>query len=221
MSETLRQLIVETQSKFKAEPESAVATFESHSALQEGLRSEVGMREHKLVVDEPPELGGRRCRTQSGRAGSGGAWHLSGDHLPRLRHSARHSARAGLGQPHRHDRPQGVLRRRGHGAARLPQGQRNSAAGIDRERRAAGDVAKHSQCTLPGARHHPESGAGSARAGDRTRARRGCGVSGTPGRPLLHTPQGRWQPAIRFALARHRRSSQPYEPRLRRAQRAI
>jgi putative redox protein len=49
VSEALRQLIGETQSKFKAEPESAVTTFESRSALQEGLRSE---------VDEPPELGG-------------------------------------------------------------------------------------------------------------------------------------------------------------------
>ena len=58
MSEALRQLIEETQSKFKAEPESAVATFESQSALQEGLRSEVAVREHKLVVDEPAELGG-------------------------------------------------------------------------------------------------------------------------------------------------------------------
>jgi putative redox protein len=58
MSEALRQLIGQTQSKFKAEPESAVATFESRSALQDGLRSEVAMREHKLVVDEPPELGG-------------------------------------------------------------------------------------------------------------------------------------------------------------------
>jgi putative redox protein len=58
MNEALRQLIEETQSKFKAEPESAVATFESQSALQEGLRSEVVVREHKLVVDEPPQLGG-------------------------------------------------------------------------------------------------------------------------------------------------------------------
>src|SRR5262245_309703 len=58
MSEALRQLIEQTQRKFKAEPESAVATFESQSTLQEGLRSEVEVREHKLVVDEPPELGG-------------------------------------------------------------------------------------------------------------------------------------------------------------------
>lgn len=58
MSEALRELIGATQSKFKAEPASAVATFESRSALQEGLRSEVAMRDHRLVVDEPAELGG-------------------------------------------------------------------------------------------------------------------------------------------------------------------
>ena len=58
MSEALRQLIEETQSKFKAEPASAVQTFESQSALQEGLRSEVAVRAHKLVVDEPAQLGG-------------------------------------------------------------------------------------------------------------------------------------------------------------------
>lgn len=58
MSEALRQLIGETQSKFRAEPESAVTTFQSQTALQEGLRSEAALREHKLVVDEPAELGG-------------------------------------------------------------------------------------------------------------------------------------------------------------------
>jgi uncharacterized OsmC-like protein len=58
MSEALRQLIGETQSKFQAEPSSAVVTFESASRLQEGLRSEAVMREHRLVVDEPAALGG-------------------------------------------------------------------------------------------------------------------------------------------------------------------
>jgi putative redox protein len=62
MSEALKQLIGNTQSKFKTEPESAVATFESRSALQEGLRSEVAVRDHKLTVDEPPELGGTDAR---------------------------------------------------------------------------------------------------------------------------------------------------------------
>jgi len=58
VGETLKQLIGETQSRFTAEPESAVVTFESRSALQEGLRSEATIRAHKIVVDEPPELGG-------------------------------------------------------------------------------------------------------------------------------------------------------------------
>lgn len=58
MSEALKELIGATQSKFKAEPASAVVSFESRSSLQEGLRSEVAMREHRLVVDEPAELGG-------------------------------------------------------------------------------------------------------------------------------------------------------------------
>jgi len=58
MSEALRQLIGETQGRFRAEPSSAVMTFESDSCLQEGLRSEALMREHKVVVDEPAALGG-------------------------------------------------------------------------------------------------------------------------------------------------------------------
>jgi uncharacterized OsmC-like protein len=58
MSEALRQLIAETQSRFQAEPESAVVTFESQSRLGDGLRSEAAMRSHKLVVDEPEALGG-------------------------------------------------------------------------------------------------------------------------------------------------------------------
>jgi uncharacterized OsmC-like protein len=55
MSNELKQLIGETQSRFKADAESAKATFESQSALQEGLRS---IRQHRLTVDEPPALGG-------------------------------------------------------------------------------------------------------------------------------------------------------------------
>jgi uncharacterized OsmC-like protein len=58
MSEALRQLIEETQSKFRADPESAVMDFESDSRLQEGLRSEAALRAHRLVVDEPEALGG-------------------------------------------------------------------------------------------------------------------------------------------------------------------
>jgi uncharacterized OsmC-like protein len=58
MSNDLKQLIGETQAKFKADAEAAKATFESRSALQEGLRSEVSLRQHNLTVDEPPALGG-------------------------------------------------------------------------------------------------------------------------------------------------------------------
>ena len=58
MSEALRELIVATQTKFKADPREAQVTFRSESSLQEGLRSQVAMRDHTLTVDEPEELGG-------------------------------------------------------------------------------------------------------------------------------------------------------------------
>ena len=54
----LKAIIEETQSTFKATPERARATFESNSALQEGLRTEVKLRHHALTVDEPEALGG-------------------------------------------------------------------------------------------------------------------------------------------------------------------
>ena len=58
MSNELRDLIIETQANFKADAQKAKATFESSSALQEGLRSEVSIRHHGLTVDEPAALGG-------------------------------------------------------------------------------------------------------------------------------------------------------------------
>jgi uncharacterized OsmC-like protein len=58
MSDALLAKIVETQANFKANPADAQATFQSSSALQEGLRSEVSMRHHALTVDEPEALGG-------------------------------------------------------------------------------------------------------------------------------------------------------------------
>lgn len=58
MSEALRDLIVETQANFKANPKDALATFRSESSLQSGLQSKVSMREHSLTVDEPAALGG-------------------------------------------------------------------------------------------------------------------------------------------------------------------
>ena len=58
MSNELRDLIIETQANFKADAQKAKATFESSSALQEGLRSVVSIRQHGLTVDEPEALGG-------------------------------------------------------------------------------------------------------------------------------------------------------------------
>ncbi|VUX54935.1 protein of unknown function [uncultured Woeseiaceae bacterium] len=58
MSNELRDLIIETQANFKADAQKAKATFKSNSALQEGLRSEVSIRQHGLTVDEPEALGG-------------------------------------------------------------------------------------------------------------------------------------------------------------------
>jgi uncharacterized OsmC-like protein len=59
MSNALGELIATAQAKFKADASAAKATFGSKSALQEGLRSEVSIREHSLTVDEPPALGGK------------------------------------------------------------------------------------------------------------------------------------------------------------------
>ena len=58
MSENLRELIAETQESFRAEPETAKATFESVSLLTDGLRSDVKLRDHRLTIDEPESLGG-------------------------------------------------------------------------------------------------------------------------------------------------------------------
>ena len=58
MSSNLQQLIGQTQKKFKANAEAAKVSFASQSALQDGLRSEVSIRHHKLTVDEPEALGG-------------------------------------------------------------------------------------------------------------------------------------------------------------------
>lgn len=58
MSKKLQELIIETQGKFKANADTALATFESRSQLQDGFRSEVSIRQHELTVDEPESLGG-------------------------------------------------------------------------------------------------------------------------------------------------------------------
>ena len=58
MSAQLKKIIGDKQAAFRAAPESAKVTFESSSALQEGFRSEVTVRQHKWDVDEPTALGG-------------------------------------------------------------------------------------------------------------------------------------------------------------------
>ena len=58
MSNELKELIGKTQAKFKADAGAAKATFASQSALQEGFRSEVSIRQHQVTVDEPESLGG-------------------------------------------------------------------------------------------------------------------------------------------------------------------
>ena len=55
---SLQTLIAETQSAFRADPQKARATFASRSRLGEGFRSEAALRDHRVTVDEPPELGG-------------------------------------------------------------------------------------------------------------------------------------------------------------------
>ncbi|MBE0613529.1 MAG: OsmC family protein [Burkholderiales bacterium] len=58
MSVKLKQLIADTQSAYRSDPDSARATFRSSSRLTEGFRSEVSIRQHRLAADEPAALGG-------------------------------------------------------------------------------------------------------------------------------------------------------------------
>ncbi|HEX9018684.1 MAG TPA: OsmC family protein [Anaerolineaceae bacterium] len=58
MSAKLKQLIVDTQSKYRTRPDSAWVTFRTSSRQTNGLRSEVEIRQHHLAADEPPSLGG-------------------------------------------------------------------------------------------------------------------------------------------------------------------
>lgn len=54
----LKTLITDTQTNLKLKPESAIATFQSQSSLQEGLRTVAKLRHHEITVDEPAALGG-------------------------------------------------------------------------------------------------------------------------------------------------------------------
>ena len=58
MSETLATVISAMQDKLRIGPDNALASFQSSSQLGAGFRSEVSIRQHALVIDEPASLGG-------------------------------------------------------------------------------------------------------------------------------------------------------------------
>ena len=58
MDQTLKTAIGRAAETFRSEPPKARATFRSESALQDGFRSEVKLRDHRLTVDEPRGIGG-------------------------------------------------------------------------------------------------------------------------------------------------------------------
>ncbi len=58
MSETTAAAVAATREKFRLQPDAASARFHSHSKLADGFRSDVSIRTHRVVVDEPEQLGG-------------------------------------------------------------------------------------------------------------------------------------------------------------------
>ncbi|MBK6659192.1 MAG: OsmC family protein [Proteobacteria bacterium] len=58
MSESLAATIASVQDKLRITPDSARVSFQSSSRLTHGFRSEVSIRQHGLVIDEPTALGG-------------------------------------------------------------------------------------------------------------------------------------------------------------------
>lgn len=58
MSINLRKIITDTQAEYRADAAAGQATFRSSSSLSAGLRSDVSIREHHAIVDEPTALGG-------------------------------------------------------------------------------------------------------------------------------------------------------------------
>lgn len=58
MSESLATIIAAVQDSLRRTPQAAHAQFHSHSHLSTGFRSDVTIRHHTLVVDEPAALGG-------------------------------------------------------------------------------------------------------------------------------------------------------------------
>ena len=59
MSDNLKETINNLQEDLTANPENAVVQYESASILKEGLQSNVQLRNHKLIVDEPKSFGGK------------------------------------------------------------------------------------------------------------------------------------------------------------------
>jgi len=58
MSDDLKETINNLQ-KIYANPKNAVVEYKSSSILKEGLQSKVQLRDHKLIVDEPKNFGGK------------------------------------------------------------------------------------------------------------------------------------------------------------------
>ncbi len=58
MTTPLADAIARADNTFRTTPAKARATFRSASALKEGFRSEVALRQHRLTVDEPAGIGG-------------------------------------------------------------------------------------------------------------------------------------------------------------------
>ena len=55
----LKQTISNLQDTFTKNPKSAIAFYHSSSELKEGFKSNVKLRHHKLIVDEPTSIGGK------------------------------------------------------------------------------------------------------------------------------------------------------------------
>ncbi len=58
MSSTLATTIAATQEKFRLNPADARVTFRTASELRQPFRSDVTIRSHAVVIDEPTQIGG-------------------------------------------------------------------------------------------------------------------------------------------------------------------
>lgn len=55
---SLKNTIEQTKEAFRLKPKAALATVKTSSALADRFRSEISIRHHDLVIDEPQSLGG-------------------------------------------------------------------------------------------------------------------------------------------------------------------